>query len=107
MTKRYLRTIVSAALCAGASMGAFAATAPEDFVCNTTTGKGLCKPIKVLASLPYKEESLRHVVKDATFLLNKDGTSYSLRVTSPEWLPAFLTATQLDWKEGNKGTMSA
>jgi hypothetical protein len=109
MTKRYLWTIVSAVVCMGASPTAvLAAKAPEDFVCNTQTGKGLCADIKTLGSMPKKEQAVRHIAKDQLFRLYTDGAgNYSFKVNSSEWLPPFLTATLLTWKSQLKGTMPA
>jgi hypothetical protein len=102
MTNRYLWTIVSAALCVGASPTvAGAATAPDDYVCATWNGTGECDPITIKASLPDATTELRHLVLGAQFGLNYDGKTYSLQLLSSEWLPAFLGAS-LKWVEGDE-----
>ena len=99
MTKRYLWTIVSAALCVAASpMGAVAATAPDDWVCDN--GKGECDPIVVRYSLPDSTNEVRHLVKGASFsILAKGSGKYALDFKSTEWLAPFLNAT-VEWVEG-------
>lgn len=98
MTKRYLWTIVGAALCVGASpTGALAANAPQDWVCNKVGNKGECDNITLQGSRPKKDDEVRHLVWKATFKLWQDGAKYFPEFTSREWLVGF-TKAELEWK---------
>lgn len=111
MRTRYPWTILGTGLCSivllsAAQPATAARTAPDDWMCNTTTtpAKGECDDIKVQQSLPDKPNEVRHLVADATFRIVYDGSGYSLALTSREWLPQFQKA-KLTW-EAHGGLMT-
>jgi hypothetical protein len=99
MTKRHLWTIVGGCLCFAAGLSGCRADAPDDWVCNTVTKKGTCdKEIVVQGSRPKGDDEVRHLVKQAKFRINYDGSTYKAQLTSKEWLPGFKDVT-FEWKE--------
>lgn len=103
MARRFLWTIVGAALCAGAGTMALA-DAPDDWVCNletkAKTKQHACDTaIAVRESRPKTDNEVRHLVREARFRINYDGSSvYSVKLLSKHWLLGFKD-TKLRWHE--------
>lgn len=112
MTKRYLWTIVSAALCLSVNpTGAVAAKAPDDWVCRDRAKNiGECDDIRVREPVPTPPSGqpddvtkVRHLAKHARFSIvpGVGRNKFLVEFKSEEWHAAFLSASPLTWEAGD------